>query len=101
MTKLVYDLKVVDADTLVSRFLGDGIVSVSSRDWECSYNPLKGDRAFYDRGLFIGDDANSIGLYGDSDFWEEDEDGCVYSTTPVEDVSIFLDGVYGVAVVYC
>ena len=101
MKKMVYDLKVVDADTLVSRFFVVGIVYVSASEVDCSYNPLKGDRAFYDRGVFIGDDANSIGLYGDSDFWEEDEDGYVYSTTPVEDVSIFLDGFYGVAVVYC
>lgn len=98
--KRVYDLKVVKADDLIRRYLDDGIVCVSSRDWESRFNPSHGERAFYDKGSFIGCGANSIGPYGASDFWE-DEDGYVYSTEPNADVEIFLDGVYGVAVVYC
>ena len=56
---------------------------------------------FYDRNhKFLGQDANSIGPYGRSDFWEEDEDGNVYSTdTPEVDLSVFEDRLYNVVVI--
>lgn len=56
---------------------------------------------FYDRKhQFVGQDANSIGPHGKSDFWEYDENGNVYSTdTPDVDVSVFEDRLYNVIVV--
>ena len=56
---------------------------------------------FYDRNHnFIGQWSNSIGPYGLSDFWEVDDDGCIYSTdTPVVDFSVFEDRLYSVIVI--
>ena len=56
---------------------------------------------FYDRKhSFLGQDSNSIGPYGNSDFWDIDEDGCIYSTdTPKVDFDVFEDRLYNVIVV--
>lgn len=56
---------------------------------------------FYDRKhMFLGQDSNSIGPYGLSDYWEYDEDGKVYSTdTPDVDFSVFEDRLYNVIVI--
>ena len=56
---------------------------------------------FYDRNHnFVGQAANSIGPYGNSDFWDIDEDGVVYSTdTPKVDFDVFEDRLYNVIVV--
>ena len=56
---------------------------------------------FYDRKhKFLGQDSNSIGPYGNSDFWDIDEEGGVYSTdTPDVDFSVFEDRLYNVIVV--
>ena len=56
---------------------------------------------FYDREHnFVGQDSNSIGPHGNSDFWDVDEDGCVFSTdTPDVDFSVFEDRLYNVIVV--
>ena len=56
---------------------------------------------FYDRKhMFLGQDANSIGPHGKSDFWDVDEDGWVFSTdTPEVDFSVFEDRLYNVIVV--
>ena len=56
---------------------------------------------FYDKKhRFIGQAANSIGPYGNSDFWTYGEDGCIYSTdTPDVDFDVFCDRLYNVIVV--
>lgn len=56
---------------------------------------------FYDRNhKFMGQDANSIGPYGLSDYWDYDEDGDVVSTdTPEVDFDVFEDHMYNVIVV--
>ena len=56
---------------------------------------------FYDRKHnFLGQDSNSMGPYGNSDFWDYDEDGFVYSTnTPKVDFDVFEDRLYNVIVV--
>ena len=56
---------------------------------------------YYDRKhKFMGQDANSIGPYGNSDFWDIDEDGYIFSTdTPKVDFSVFEDKLYNVIVV--
>ena len=56
---------------------------------------------FYDREHnFLGQDANSIGPHGLSDFWDVDEDGWVFSTeTPEVDFEVFEDRLYNVIVV--
>ena len=56
---------------------------------------------FYDRKHnYLGQDANSIGPYGNSDFWDIDEDGYIFSTeTPEVDVDVFEDRLYNVIVV--
>ena len=56
---------------------------------------------FYDRDhMFLGQDANSIGPHGKSDFWDVDEDGWVFSTdTPEVDFSVFEDRLYNVIVI--
>ena len=55
---------------------------------------------FYDRNhKFLGQWSNSIGPYGNSDFWTIDE-GCISSTdTPDVDLSVFEDRLYNVIVV--
>ena len=56
---------------------------------------------FYDKNhRFLGQDANSIGPHGNSDFWDIDEEGGIYSTdTPDTDFSVFEDRLYNVIVV--
>ena len=56
---------------------------------------------FYDRKhKFLGQDSNIIGPHGNSDFWDYDEDGKVYSTdTPDVDFSVFEDRLYNVIVI--
>ena len=56
---------------------------------------------FYDRNhKFLGQDANTIGPYGLSDYWDYDEDGNVFSTdTPEVDFDVFEDHIYNVIVV--
>ena len=56
---------------------------------------------FYDRKhRFLGQDSNSIGPYGNSDFWDVDEDGYIFSTdTPKVDFEVFEDRLYNVIVV--
>ena len=56
---------------------------------------------FYDRKHnFLGQDSNSIGPYGNSDFWTYDNDGFIYSTdTPDIDFDVFEDRLYNVIVV--
>ena len=56
---------------------------------------------FYDRKHnFLGQDANTIGPHGNSDFWDYDEDGYIYSTdTPDVDFSVFEDRLYNVIVI--
>ena len=56
---------------------------------------------FYDRKhKFLGQDANSIGPHGNSDFWDYDENGGIYSTdTPDVDFDVFEDILYNVIVV--
>ena len=56
---------------------------------------------FYDRKHnFLGQDSNSIGPYGNSDFWGYDENGYVFSTeTPEVDFDVFEDRLYNVIVV--
>lgn len=56
---------------------------------------------FYDRNHnFLGQSANSIGPYGNSDFWDYDDDGYIFSTdTPEVDFSVFEDRLYNVIVV--
>ena len=56
---------------------------------------------FYDRDhMFLGQDANSIGPHGKSDFWDYDEDGYIFSTdTPEVDFDVLEDRLYNVIVV--
>lgn len=56
---------------------------------------------FYDKNhMYVGQDANSIGPHGKSDFWDVNEDGKVYSIdTPDVDFSVFEDRLYNVIVV--
>ena len=56
---------------------------------------------FYDRNhKFLGQDSNSIGPHGNSDYWDYDENGDIYSTdTPDVDFSVFEDRLYNVIVV--
>ena len=56
---------------------------------------------FYDREhQFVGQDANSIGPHGNSDFWDYDDDGYIFSTdTPEVDFDVFEDRLYNVIVV--
>lgn len=56
---------------------------------------------FYDRSHnFLGQDSNSIGPHGHSDYWNVDEDGYVFSTdTPKVDFDVFEDHLYNVIVI--
>ena len=101
MKKLVYDLKVVTkefGDIENMPILQNKSFSYSVRDLTYRSDSIV---EFYDRNhKYIGQDANSIGPYGNSDFWEYDEDGFVYSTdTPKVDFDVFEDRLYNVIVV--
>ena len=56
---------------------------------------------YYDRShKFLGQDSNTIGPHGNSDFWDVDEDGYIFSTdTPKVDFDVFKDRLYNVIVV--
>ena len=101
MKKLVYDLKVVTKEfggIFSMPILQNKSFSYSVRDLTYSSNSIV---EFYDRNhKFLGQDANSIGPYGNSDFWDYDEDGFIYSTdTPKVDFDVFEDRLYNVIVV--
>ena len=72
--------------------------SYSVRDLSWSPNSIV---KFYDRKHnFLGQDSNSIGPYGLSDYWAYDEYGFIYSTdTPKVDFDVFEDRLYNVIVV--
>ena len=98
--KLVYDLKVVKKEFNGIEnmpILQNKSYSYSVRDLTYSDSIIE----FYDRNhKFLGQVANSIGPYGNSDFWDIDENGFVYSTdTPKVDFDVFEDKLYNVVVV--
>ena len=101
MKKLVYDLEFIEKNfggIENMPILQNKSYSYSVRD--LSWNP-DSIIEFYDRNhKFLGKAANSIGPYGNSDFWTYDEDGFVYSTdTPKVDFDVFEDRLYNVIVV--
>ena len=100
MKKLVYDLKFIEKEfggIENMPILQNKSFSYSVRDLTYSDSIIE----FYDRKhRFLGQDANSIGPYGNSDFWTYDEEGHVYSTnTPKVDFDVFEDRLYNVIVV--
>ena len=101
MKKLVYDLELIKKEFKGVEnmpILQNKSFSYSVRDLTCSSDSIV---EFYDRKhCFMGQDSNSIGPYGSSDFWDYDEDGYIYSTdTPDVDFSVFEDRLYNVIVV--
>ena len=99
--KMVYDLKFIEkefGDIFSMPILQNKSFSYSVRD--LSWNP-NSIIEFYDRNhRFLGQAANSIGPYGNSDYWDYDDDGCIYSTdTPDVDFDVFEDRLYNVVVV--
>lgn len=101
MKKIVYDLK-----TIKKIFKGiENMPILHGKSFSYSVRDLvyKPDSIveFYDRNHnFVGQDANSIGPHGKSDFWDIDEDGYIFSTdTPEVDFSVFEDRLYNVIVV--
>ena len=99
--KVVYDLKTIKkcfGSIENMPILQNKSFSFSVRD--LSYRP-DSIVEFYDRNHnFLGQDSNSIGPYGNSDFWEYDEDGYIFSTeTPEVDFDVFEDRLYNVIVV--
>ena len=102
MKKLVYDLEFIKKefkDIENMPILQNKSFSYSVRDLTYSSNSFIVE--FYDRNhKFLGQDANSIGPHGNSDFWDIDEDGFIYSTdTPKVDFDVFEDRLYNVIVV--
>ena len=100
MKKLVYDLEFVKKEfggIENMPILQNKSFSYSVRD--LSWKPTIIE--FYDRKhKFLGQDSNSIGPHGNSDFWNYDEDGFIYSTdTPKVDFDVFEDRLYNVIVV--
>ena len=101
MKKLVYDLKFIKktfGGIENMPILQNKSFSYSVRDLSWSPNSII---EFYDRKHeYIGQDSNSIGPHGNSDFWDYDDEGCIYSTdTPDVDFSVFEDKLYNVIVV--
>ena len=99
--KRVYDLKIIKkefGDIENMPILQNKSYSYSVRDLAYKADSIV---EFYDRNhKFLGQASNSIGPYGNSDFWDIDEDGYVYSTdTPDVDFSVFEDRLYNVIVV--
>ena len=100
MKKLVYDLEFIKKE-----FKGiENMPILQNKSYSYSVRDCSSDSSiveFYDRNhRFIGQDSNSIGPYGNSDFWDYDEDGRIYSTdTPDVDFSVFEDRLYNVIVV--
>ena len=100
MKKIVYDLKTIEKyfnGIENMPILQNKSFSYSVRDLTYSSSIIE----FYDRKhKFIGQSSNSIGPYGNSDFWDYDEDGRIYSTdTPDVDFDVFEDKLYNVIVV--
>ena len=99
--KLVYDLNTV------KKYFGglENMPILQGKSFSYSVRDLFYKPAsiieFYDRKHnFVGQDANSIGPYGKSDFWDIDEDGYIFSTdTPEVDFDVFEDRLYNVIVV--
>ena len=107
MNKMKKSVKVVyDLETIEKNFKGvenmpilqDKSFSYSVREKFFTNDSIV---KFYDRNHnFLGQDSNSIGPYGKSDFWDIGEDGYIFSTdTPEVDFSVFVDKVYNVIVV--
>ena len=99
--KLVFDLKFIEKEfggIENMPILQNKSYSYSVRDLSWKPNSIV---EFYDgKHNFLGQAANSIGPYGNSDFWDIDEDGFIYSTdTPDVDFSVFEDRLYNVIVV--
>ena len=99
--KLVYDLAFIKKEFNGIEnmpILQNKSFSYSVRDLTYSSNSIV---EFYDRKHeYIGQDSNSIGPHGNSDFWDYDDEGCIYSTdTPDVDFSVFEDRLYNVIVV--
>lgn len=101
MKKMVYDLK-----TIKKNFKGiENMPILQGKSFSFSVREkyYKPDSIieFYDRKHnFLGQSANSIGPYGNSDFWDIDEDGYIFSTdTPKVDFDVFEDRLYNVIVV--
>ena len=98
--KLVYDLNIV-----IREFGGiENMPILQNKSYSYSVRDLSWKPSiieFYDRNhRFIGQDSNSIGPHGSSDFWDYDETGSIYSTdTPDTDFSVFEDRLYNVIVV--
>ena len=101
MKKLVYDLEFITKEfggIENMPILQNKSYSYSVRDLSWSPDSIQ---EFYDRNhKFLGQDSNSIGPHGNSDFWDIDEDGFIYSTdTPKVDFDVFEDRLYNVIVV--
>ena len=99
--KLVYDLAFIKKefnDIENMPILQNKSFSYSVRDLTYRSDSIV---EFYDRNhKFLGQDSNSIGPHGNSDFWDYDEEGGIYSTdTPDTDFSVFEDRLYNVIVV--
>ena len=99
MKKLVYDLKFIE-----KVFGGiENMPILQNKSYSYSVRDYSSDSIveFYDRNhKYIGQDSNSIGPHGSSDFWDIDDEGCIYSTdTPDTDFSVFEDRLYNVIVV--
>ena len=99
--KLVYDLKII-----IKEFGGiENMPILQNKSFSYSVRDknYRSDSIieFYDRNhRFLGQDSNSIGPYGNSDFWDYDEDGRIFSTdTPEVDFDMFEDRLYNVIVV--
>ena len=101
MKKLVYDLEFINKEfggIENMPILQNKSFSYSVRDLSWKPNSII---EFYDRKHnFLGQDSNSIGPYGNSDFWDYDDEGFIYSTdTPKVDFDVFEDRLYNVIVV--
>ena len=89
--------KTVSASMRYSRVVND-LKKEEFIDGRCDAD--NGDAYIYGPGcICLGLDTNSLGPYGTSDFWDRDEDGNVYSTTPKVESSIFIDHAHGVIVI--
>ena len=99
--KMVYDLKFIEkefGDIFSMPILQNKSFSYSVRDLSLKPNSII---EFYDRNhKFLGQDSNTIGPHGLSDFWDIDEDGFIYSTDkPDVNFSVFEDRLHNVIVV--
>ena len=101
MKKLVYDLETIKKE--FNGIFSMPILQNKSFSYSVREKYYKPDSIveYYDRRHnFIGQDSNSIGPHGNSDFWDIDEDGYIFSTdTPKVDFDIFEDRLYSVIVV--